>query len=662
MGQRRVLSSCLWISIFVLFPLLLLPSSAAAVGFQPVSPDELKMTSAPQAPGAQAIILYREVERDDRGNTAHEDDYFRIKILKEEGRKYADIEIPYVRQQSNVVNIHARTIKPDGTIVPFDGKVYDKTIVKAKGVKYLAKTFTLPDVEVGGILEFYYTLDFSERYVFDSHWILSNELFTSSAKFSLHPYSSGNSSINVRWSWHLLPAGATQPTEGPDHIIRMTAVNIPAFQTEDYMPPENELKSRVDFIYSDEEFEKDADKFWKKVAKKDDDRMESFVGKRKGMEEAVAQIVSPADPPEVKLQKIYARVQQIRNTSFEPEKTEEEQKRAKEKPPQNAEEVWKRQYGTGYELTWLYLALVRAAGFESYGVLVSDRQNYFFSPQTMESNRLDENVVLVKLNGKDIFCDPGTAFVPFGMLPWSETGVQGLRLDKNSVSWVQTSLPPSTESEIARKAVMRLSETGEMEGKLTVTYTGLEAVYRRIQERFADDTERKKFLEDEVKESIPVVSEAELTNTPDWKDSSPSLVAEFNLKIPGWITGAGKRALFPVGLFSAPEKHIFDHADRVHPIYFTYPFERSDDFTVDLPLGWQISNVPAPTKLDGHIVVYTLQAQNDKSALHVTRTLNVDILIIEAKYYGALRNFFQTMRAGDEQQVVLLPGGTSASN
>src|SRR2546427_3132369 len=114
------------------------PITARAVGFQPIPPDELKMTSEPQAPGAPAIILYRQVDRDDRGLTAHEDDYFRIKILTEEGRKYADIEIPFFKEEGNVVNLHARTIKPDGTVMNFNGKIFDKSIVKTKGVKYLA--------------------------------------------------------------------------------------------------------------------------------------------------------------------------------------------------------------------------------------------------------------------------------------------------------------------------------------------------------------------------------------------------------------------------------------------------------------------------------------------------------------------------------------------
>ncbi len=128
----------------------------------------------------------------------------------------------------------------------------------------------------------------------------------------------------------------------------MEAENIPAFQTEDFMPPENELKSRVDFIYSDEPPEKDANSFWRAVGKKRNGQLESFVGKRKAMEEAVAQIVSPSDPPEVKLRKIYDRVQQIRNTSYELGKTEQEAKREKEKPAENVEEVWKRGYGNSY--------------------------------------------------------------------------------------------------------------------------------------------------------------------------------------------------------------------------------------------------------------------------------------------------------------------------
>jgi transglutaminase-like putative cysteine protease len=638
-----------------------LTTPAWGVGFQPVSPDELKMTSEPKAPGVAAIILYRQVDRDDRPRNAHEDVYFRIKIFTDEGRKYADIEIPYLKEQEMVGSVHARTIKPDGSIIDFGGKVFDKMIVKARGVKYMAKTFTLPDVQAGGIIEYYYTTNFDEKWVgYPSHWILSSELFTKRAKFWLKPYDGDNPPLYMRWTWSNLPPGTARPTAAADRVVSMEVDNIPAFPTEDYMPPADELKSRVDFIYSEDRFEQDADKYWKKVGKKRNDRLENFLGRRKAMEDAVAGIVAPGDSPQAKLEKIYARVQQLRNTSYEAAKTEQEQKRENEKEPGTAEEMWKKQYGSGVDLTWLFLGLARAAGFEASGTWVSDRKRYFFYPQTMEGGRLNSNVVVVKLDGKDVFFDPGSAFVPFGILPWPETGVQGLKLDKDGGSWLQTTLPYAKESQVQHKAELHLTDTGDLEGKLTVTFTGLEAAERRVEERLADDTERKKFLEDEVKESIPAASEAELTNSPDWKSSTP-LVAEFTLKVPGWMAGAGRRELLPVGLFSAQEKHVFDHSDRVHPIYIEHPFERVDDISIDLPLGWQIGTLPAPKKENGSIVVYTMQAENNKGTLHLTRSLDVDFLMIDQKYYPALREFFQIVRADDEQQVILQPVGANAS-
>jgi len=48
--------------------------------------------------------------------------------------------------------------------------------------------------------------------------------------------------------------------------------------------------------------------------------------------------------------------------------------------------------------------------------------------------------------------------------------------------------------------------------------------------------------------------------------------------------------------------------------------------------------------------------------LRLTRKISLDILILEPKYYTALRTFFQVVRSGDSEQVVLQPGEIHASN
>jgi hypothetical protein len=661
MGASSRWSGIARFSIFLLFVVSAFSLiSGAQQSFPPISPDELKMTSEPKAPGAPAIILFREVNRDDNTFTPHEDNYYRIKILTEEGRKWGDVEIPYFTGRS-VSNVRARSIRPDGSVAEFDGKLLDKTVEKFQGFKYQVKAFTLPDVQVGSIVEYRFTYDLLEHFLYQSHWIVSADLFTKDAKFALKRGGDPRRPISLRWTWDGLPSGVN-PVDGPDHVVRMEVQNIPAFQKEDYMPPENELKARVDFIYEDEFMEKDADQYWRHVGQNRDAALEHFVDKRKAMADAVSQIIAPSDTPEVKLRKIYDRVQQLRNTTFEVRKSIEELKRDKEKPAENVEDVWKSGYGNEVQLTWLYLALVRAAGFDAYGVWVSSRSEYFFNPKSMESRKLGVSIVLVKLDGKDLYFNPGGPFTPFGMLSWSETATQGLCLNKDGGTWVKTPLPESSESRIERTAKLKLADNGNLEGKITLTYTGLEAMYHRIDVRNEDDVARKKFLEERVKDQVPVGMEAELTNKPDWKNSETPLVAEFDVTIPGWASGAGKRLLIPAGVFTAGERKTFEHANRVNPIYVHYPHEKVDDVTIELPAGWQVGTLPPPQVQNGHVVTYTLKAENDQNTLHLTRKLTMDFLLLDQKYYTSLRTFFQLVRTGDDQQIVLLPAASAASN
>src|SRR5262252_1978040 len=634
--------------LFAFLALTNAPAGWAGQAWPPVSPDEMKMTSEAKAPGAPAIFLYRQVDRDD--TAGREINLARIKILTEDGRKYADVELPFVKNQSQVRNIRARTIQPDGAIAEFNGKIYEKTVVKAKGVKFLAKTFTLPDVRVGTIIDYAYTVEMNSGFVYDSRWIISEELFTKTAKFSLKP----SNEFALQWTWPSgLPEGTKPPVKDGSYI-RLDTSNVPAFQVEDFMPPENTVKFRVEFAYAFA-FETDPVKFWKKYGKDWYFTFDNFTNKRKAMEQAVAQIVSPGDASDIKLQKIYARVLQIRNTSFEREKTEQEAKRSKEKEISNVEDVMKRGYGDSIAVNWLFIALARAAGIEAYCVRVSSRASYFFDPRLMNGRNRNTDVVLVRQSGKDLYLDPGAKFAPFGFLPWYETQVQGLLLDKDGGQWVMTSLPESASAKTERKADLTLSDDGTLEGNLTVTFGGLEAIELRTEERDEDDTSRKTALEDLVKESVPVGVDIELTNKPDWISVSPTLVAEYHVKVLGWVSGAGRRALFPVGLFGNSEKHLFEHATRVHSVYFHHPYLKADDISITLPLGWKVSSVPAPVNQDAKAVAYTIKSEDMRGSLHIRRTLRNDLGIVKQEQFNLLRQFFQFVRSGDEQQVVLQP-------
>jgi len=622
----------------------------------PVSTEDLQMTADPKAPKAPAVMLYREVDRDDNGPS--ESVYVRIKILTEEGRQYADVSIPYFKYSEQVRAIEARTIHPDGKIIPFDGSVYDTTLAKTRDANVLAKTFTLPDVQVGSIIEYRYRHNLGYGFVFNSHWILSDALYTRAAKFSLSPYPY----FSVRYSWPIgLPDGTSPPQKVHGRYVLETH-DVPAFISEDDSPPEDELKYRVDFIYldADDIVTLDPVAFWTKYGKRRDRQVEHFADQSRAMQRAVAGIIAPDDTPEQKLRKIYARTQELRNTSFEREKLDAETRRAKERDANDVEDVWNHGYGDGQQITWLFMALARAAGFQADPVLVPTRDSHFFDPQLMNPGQLDTNLVVVSLDGHDLYLDPGTAFAPFGVLPWQETAVQCLRLNKDGGQWVIPPLPKAADSRVERKGSFTLDSRGDLTGTLTVTYSGNEALWRRLRERNEDDTERKRMLEKEVESAIPTGSEVTLNAAPVWDRSDPAMVAEFAISVPNWAASAGQRRIMNASVFSANEAHSFERAFREHPVYFQFPHDTSDDLTVALPADWQPGSLPKPHHEDLKAFKYVSSVEGGAGTLHLTRELTVNTLLVKPEHYGVVRDFYQSVRSADEEQIVIAGGKNAA--
>src|ERR1700722_19017897 len=153
----------------------------AADTFQKPTKEELEMKSLPGFPGAAAVVLFREeITKDDLRLVLH---YERIKILTEEGKKYANVQLGYVSthdvgvdigDDKSLGDIVGRTVHADGTVIPFSGKPYLKTVekgwTKEVGFAVQEKGFTLPDVEVGSIIEYRYATRYSDLVFEAANW------------------------------------------------------------------------------------------------------------------------------------------------------------------------------------------------------------------------------------------------------------------------------------------------------------------------------------------------------------------------------------------------------------------------------------------------------------------------------------------------------------
>ena len=260
-----------------------------------------------------------------------------------------------------------------------------------------------------------------------AHWTLNHELFTRRARFSLRPF------LNARLDWTrwLLPEDVA-PRRQAGGTIKLEVKNIQAFQEEQYLLPEDVLKSRVDFFYCfGFRGSTDSEWFWNRQGKQRAEKEEKFIGKAKGVRRAVARVISPNDPPEIKLRKLYAWAQRVRNLGYERRRTEKEKKREALKDNKSVEDVLKRGYGSPWDINRLLVALARAAGFDAAVVMLASGDNRVFREDLPDFGQLNAHVVQVRLGAKGIFLDPATPHCPFSVLSWEQAGVQGLRLMKD---------------------------------------------------------------------------------------------------------------------------------------------------------------------------------------------------------------------------------------
>ena len=156
----------------------------------PIPPDELALKDDPLNPGAPAIILYRETVINHR--KGFESHHYRIKILSDRGAEYGNVELPYTKEVNNVHDIKARTVQPDGTVVPFRGRVVEKAVAKTRDVRVLMKIFTLPQVEVGSIVEYKYRRSLNravprERVAPNEIWMIQDDLSLLRGRFTANP-------------------------------------------------------------------------------------------------------------------------------------------------------------------------------------------------------------------------------------------------------------------------------------------------------------------------------------------------------------------------------------------------------------------------------------------------------------------------------------------
>ncbi|HKR02498.1 MAG TPA: DUF3857 and transglutaminase domain-containing protein [Pyrinomonadaceae bacterium] len=641
-------------------------SSASAQDWKPVTPEDLALKAPIVEKDADAEAIFWEVRVDDsQVDELSLKHYIRIKVFNERGREsQSKVDLPYLGF-NKIKDVSARVIKADGTIVELKkDDVFERTIIKLSGLKVKAKSFALPGVEPGAIIEYRWREVHPGGSADRLRLQFQREIPVQTVTYFLRPYAG--------MQYKPFNMGEAKFIKDKDNFHRLTKTNMPAFREESKMPPEDEVRAWI-FLFYHEGEKIVAEKYWKEMGKKIYELTKEDMKANDEVKAAAVAIVGDASTPEEKLKRIYefcrTKIKNVNDDSIE--LTLEE--RSKFKENKSPADTLKREIGTGSNIDMLFAALARAAGFDSRLALSGNRDDLFFNKDLAHVSFLASSFVAVRVGEEWRFFSPAERYTPFGMLGWPEEGQEALITDSKEPVWVRTPVAPVTSSQEKRTGKFRLLEDGTLEGDVRIEYTGHLAAEKKEYNDDDSPSEREETLRNRVKEQM---STAELSDIKIENVTDPlkPFVYSFHVRVPGYAQRTGKRLFVQPAFFEHGVAPIFPTSGRTHAIYFHFPWSEEDTVTIQLPDGFSLDNPDSPAPFaSGDITRYDVKIFSTKDERGIVYKRNfffggggsgVDLerLYYDASGYSQLKGLFDAVHKQDNHTITLKQTASTASN
>jgi hypothetical protein len=434
--------------------------------------------------------------------------------------------------------------------------------------------------------------------------------------------------------------------------------DIPPIPKEEYMPPLRSSLYQVDFFYS---FTRNQNQFWTEAGKALAKSWEHFIGSPDSMKSAADSLVAPGDTDTVKLQKIYAAILTMDNTSFSRERERKEDKAAGLKEVKSVQEIWQRKRGNGEQLTLLFIALARAEGMKAYDMQVTDRDKNLFSSALLAISQLDDDVAIVVVDGKEQFFDPGQRMCPFGQMAWKHTGTGGVRETADgATAIVNTPEPPYSESQTQRIADLTLNADGTVSGALQITWIGAPALDWRQQAVLKDEVAVRHAMSDWMAGLVPAGIKADLTSVENLDAYEKPLVANF--KVQGTLaTVMAKRLILPSQFFETNSKPLFPEPTRDMQVYFDHSAKNTDVMRVKFTPDIQVESAPK----DDAFTLLKLASYHTRPVVQpgvvlMSRSYILGTAFFKVDEYPDVKSFYDKMATDDQQSILLSVNAAAA--
>lgn len=624
--------------------------------FGKLTQHEVEMTKYELDSTAEAVVVYEMGKYYFLGDDAsgrfklRMDKQLKIKILKQAGLKYADIEIPYYESgnEFETVKVNEATTYNYENNQLIRSKLDTKNIFNEKtDENWHRAKFSMPNVKEGSIIEIDYSI--VSPFLFNLHdWEFQHDIPVVSSNLELRiipyyeyvyimrgaskfdEYSQEAMTNEIRWG-NLLYR---------EMQIKMGRKNIPAFRDEEFITSPNDYKNMIQFQLSVIHYPRGGENkimsTWPALA--NDFLKDELFGKYIEAAEKASKKIVPTlnldgktDAEKIQIITEYVKANYNWNGTIT--------KFAREK----AAKIITNKTGNSAELNLLLLALLRQAGIAAKPLVLSTR-GHGQIPTNYPFQQFFNYVIVLVENGDDkISLDATEPMLAFNELPTRCINVKGLIIEKNSDKWVE--IEQNELSHTEKEFSIGFTEDRSVQ-KTHVNYTAFSYDAFKYRKIYYGETQRlKEYLE---KQSITSPTNINVKN---YDDSEQPFMFSFDTESQA-NTATDKLFISPF-LKLAPQDNIFKQNERTLPVDMILRDGGSYKATIEIPAGYKVEYLPKTLNHEGLIIDLHYKAEQHGNSVIVEADYAFKKSMYEAKLYAALKFSYNDVIKKLNEMIVL---------
>lgn len=334
--------------------------------------------------------------------------------------------------------------------------------------------------------------------------------------------------------------------------------------------------------------------------------------------------------------------------------------------PHPAGDIFRNRYGDCKDKATLMSTMLKQAGIDSEYVVVNLFDRDAVMPNVPSSGYFNHVILAIRLPGDEykgapavfkdkagqrwLLFDPTDEHLAVGYIEGSMQGSYGLFVNGGRGELVRFPTVDPAKNYFNTNGTLKLEADSTLSGEITLACSGDAADEFRSAIHALPPNEMQKGLEHFMNDAFvgASIDDVKVENLDRYDQE---LRVRYTFKASSYAKNAGPLLLVRPRVIGQ-YWYGLDAKERKYPYEFDYVEGRKDDFSITLPPGYKLDELPNPVHTDVGFATYTAKAEMKDNVLHYTRSMEIKDPDVPLDHIMDLRRLFHSIALDEKGSAI----------